>query len=552
MGEAGSNSVARENWPGPLPATAPSLGWRLAAVVGLALGELLLTSFLFNFPTALPEWSNPIAYAKKSAHVGLLACVAFLIIVWPSRDLVLRLWHDAARAHNCRRSVLVNALLAAVLLLATIAFSSLAADTAEPPLHWFALYCGVLLATGISLALVAAPLSFWRELLKSAPIEIALAIFGACFALLAMEVSKEGWAPLSAATLAVSHWILSLYETNIVLDVERQLLGVGDFRVFILRECSGYEGVGLVLAILALYTWIFRRELRFPNAFLLFPIGIVAVWSLNAVRIAALVSIGAHVSPAVAVGGFHSQAGWIGFLLVTVSIMAASHRSRFFSTRVTARVRSPSRPDEHLLLALLAPFMALMATSIVASAFAPNDQWLYGLKVAGVSAALWWFRSQYIALIARVSPLSVLVGLAVGVLWIMTDPARDQTTALGVWLAALPAPLFLAWVALRALGAIVLVPVAEELAFRGYLHRALISRHFERVAPGQFSWLALIGSSVLFGLLHQRWLAAALAGAVYALLMYRTNRLPDPVAAHMASNATIVAWAVALQQWSLL
>jgi membrane protease YdiL (CAAX protease family) len=46
--------------------------------------------------------------------------------------------------------------------------------------------------------------------------------------------------------------------------------------------------------------------------------------------------------------------------------------------------------------------------------------------------------------------------------------------------------------------------------------------------------------------------AAALAGAVYAVLLYRTNKLSDPIAAHMASNAVIVFWAIAAQQWSLL
>jgi CAAX prenyl protease-like protein len=64
--------------------------------------------------------------------------------------------------------------------------------------------------------------------------------------------------------------------------------------------------------------------------------------------------------------------------------------------------------------------------------------------------------------------------------------------------------------------------------------------------------LALAGSSLAFGMMHQRWIAATLAGAIYALLMYRTNRLSDAIVAHAASNALIVLWAIAAQQWSLL
>jgi CAAX prenyl protease-like protein len=94
--------------------------------------------------------------------------------------------------------------------------------------------------------------------------------------------------------------------------------------------------------------------------------------------------------------------------------------------------------------------------------------------------------------------------------------------------------------------------MAEELAFRGYLQRVLISRNFSRVAPGQFSWLSFVMTSALFGLLHERWLAGALAGALYSCLTYRTNRLSDAIAAHVTTNAVILIWAIAAGQLSLL
>ena len=196
--------------------------------------------------------------------------------------------------------------------------------------------------------------------------------------------------------------------------------------------------------------------------------------------------------------------------------------------------------------------MALVAASILASAFAPHDQWLYAVKVAAIGAALWWFRGAYIPLLSGASLSSVAIGLAVGALWIATDPGRGLETPLGAWLASLPVWLAAIWLGLRAFGSIALVPVAEELAFRGYLARALVSTRFESVGFGEFRLLAFIGSSLAFGLMHQRWLAAFLAGAVYALLMYRTKRLSDPIAAHVASNAAIMVWAVAARQWSLL
>ena len=196
--------------------------------------------------------------------------------------------------------------------------------------------------------------------------------------------------------------------------------------------------------------------------------------------------------------------------------------------------------------------MALTAASILASAFAPHDQWLYALKVAAVGATLWWFRGAYLPLVCGASLSSVVIGLAVGLVWIETDPSKGLASPLGPWLQSLPAWLAAVWLSLRAFGSIALVPAAEELAFRGYLSRALISIRFENIGFGEFRWLAFIGSSVAFGLMHQRWVAACLAGAVYAWLMYRNKRLSDPIAAHAASNAAIMGWAIAAQQWSLL
>jgi CAAX prenyl protease-like protein len=101
-------------------------------------------------------------------------------------------------------------------------------------------------------------------------------------------------------------------------------------------------------------------------------------------------------------------------------------------------------------------------------------------------------------------------------------------------------------------GTVALVPIAEELAFRGYLQRALVSRDFDWVAPAHFTWLSFVLTSLLFGLTHQRGIAATIAGAIYALLVYRSNRLSDAIAAHAASNLVIFIWAATAGQWTLL
>src|SRR4029078_4816087 len=173
-------------------------------------------------------------------------------------------------------------------------------------------------------------------------------------------------------------------------------------------------------------------------------IGIAVAWTLNALRIALLVSIGRHLSPEIAVTGFHPKAGWIGFLAVAIGLVVASRRIPFFHLSVNRSSRTLD-PNEKLLLALLVPFMVLMATSIVASLFAPHDEWFYFLKVAAVGGALWVFRHVYASLRSVVSPRSIAVGVGIGIVWFLTDPRGESGETLGAWIAALPTWLAVLW-----------------------------------------------------------------------------------------------------------
>jgi len=64
------------------------------------------------------------------------------------------------------------------------------------------------------------------------------------------------------------------------------VIGTSRFAVRITEHCSGLEGIGLMCAFTGVYLWSCRRELRFPQALLLLPVGAIAIWMLNSVRIA--------------------------------------------------------------------------------------------------------------------------------------------------------------------------------------------------------------------------------------------------------------------------
>lgn len=526
--------------------------WVFAAV---AMIEVVIASYLSDTPKLAGTGSwQPMLAANAVAKVAIVAVCLLFVAAWPRRHDIARLFRASSQNHGLKYYLAANI----ILFLTLLDFRAAAADLPDPSVSVQVAYCALLFATGASLAAIAAPPLFWWRLPRVVPAELAIAVGGGVLVFWLGNVVQQGWSwsGLSGATLAVSHWMLTLYESNVVLDADRLLLGVGQFSVHIDGSCSGYEGIALVLIFFPVYMWVFRDELKFPNVLLLLPLGILAIWLLNSIRIAALVSIGAHLSPAVAAQGFHSQAGWISFLIVTLSTVAVARRAAMFAK---PEPRDPAsafaRPDKaasDLSLAYLAPFIGLVGAAIVASAFVPHDQWLYGLKVLAIAAALWRFRDVYTPLVRSVSWVSVVIGLAVGGLWVATDPSLGDAAPLGLWIASLPLWLAAAWLAMRALGSVVLVPIAEELAFRGFLARWLVSTRFETVGFDQFRFVAFAGSSLAFGLLHERWLAATLAGAVYALVMYRTNRLSDPIAAHAASNFVIIGAAIVFQAWALL
>jgi exosortase E/protease (VPEID-CTERM system) len=320
--------------------------------------------------------------------------------------------------------------------------------------------------------------------------------------------------------------------------------------VQIAPECSGYEGIALITVFLVVYLWLFRKELRFPHALLLFPLGVLAIWIANGVRIGLLIIIGTSLSPEVAVGGFHSQAGWIAFTAISVGLIALAHRARIMVRPGTGSLGDTK--SAQLASALLVPFMVLMAATMVTSALSSGFDALYPCRVLAATAALWFYRKAYPGLGWSWSWQAVALGAVVFLIWVVLEPANeDEIGGLESGLSQFSGAAAAGWLGFRVLGSVITVPLAEELAFRGYLIRKLVARDFENVRPDRFAWLPFVVSSVLFGLLHGRWFAGTLAGMAYALALYRRGQLGDAIAAHMCTNALIAVYVLMFGRWSL-
>jgi exosortase E/protease (VPEID-CTERM system) len=311
--------------------------------------------------------------------------------------------------------------------------------------------------------------------------------------------------------------------------------------------------MGLMLVFGFLWLWFFRKDYKFPRALLLIPFGVSLIFLLNAVRIAALILIGDAGAPAVATGGFHSQAGWIAFNGVALSLACVAHRIPWLSSTRTPALR-PEPWVEDPTAAYLVPALAILAAAMLSRASSGSFEWMYPLRFVAAAGTLLLFRRQYVSLNWRFGWAAPVVGGMVFILWIALDRIAGTGSMLGMAaeLTAGPAPARITWLVIRVLAAVVTVPIAEELAFRGFLLRRLISADFESVSFQRWTWLAVFASSVAFGLMHgDRWIAGSIAGVLYAGAQKWRGRIGDAVVAHGVTNALIAVSVLWGGNWSL-
>ena len=267
-------------------------------------------------------------------------------------------------------------------------------------------------------------------------------------------------------------------------------------------------------------------------------------------RIAILVLIGNAGYADVAIYGFHSQAGWIAFIGVACGLILLSRRSAWLY-RTSARSGDLEATDNPTATYLM-PVLSILAAGIVAHAVSGSFEYFYCLRVvAGFTAIVYLWKK--LALIDwSWSWRGPAVGIAVFIAWLIADKVLTPSSGMPSRLAAMSPLLCAAWILSRTVGSVVFVPIAEELAYRGYLMRRLSAADFESLPYASVKWTALLVSSVVFGLAHgDMWVAGILAGAAYGLLAMRTGSLGEAVAAHATSNALIAATVLTTGRWQL-
>jgi exosortase E/protease (VPEID-CTERM system) len=528
---------------------------RLGIVAAVLLVEMLLVSYL----TPLDLVTGPAEVMRHIQHWLFRFVIAYSV----SLGMLIYLRGAAFRAVS---GLSVNApvriqwwVIHAVLLL-LLGFLSAelyGAATALPFAALAAAWHVCAIAAALALFAAMAPAPVWLGAARRCSGLPLFALLPAAAAVAAIQGSQLLWAPASELTFRLIQLLLQSLRPTLHVDPATLTLATDRFSVTIAQACSGLEGVGLMLAFCAAWLWCFRREYYFPRALLVVPIGVLLVFLLNAVRIAALVLIADAGYEGIATVGFHSQAGWIGFNLVAFGVALLARRNSWINrsahdSRAGAAASAAHAPTVNPTAAYLMPLLIILAAGTIARILSPGFDLLYPLRFAAALAVLWFYRRSYAALDWSCSWRAGVVGAMLFCLWagsanFLTTPSAEPHALL-----LLPAPLRVAWIGCRVFGAILTVPLAEELAYRGYLMRRLISPRFESVALADVRWPALALSALAFGAMHGAlWLPGIVSGWAYGALAIKTGKLGEAVAAHATTNGLLAIYVLRFDQWQL-
>jgi len=435
------------------------------------------------------------------------------------------------------------------------------------------------------LALACIPFRNWIRIFRaSSPLWLYAFLAGAA-AWTLVQPSQNLWAAagvdagraIQTATFYSVRVVLHQVLPDLVTDAAHFTIETPGYSIEIAPSCSGMEGLGLMLAFTAIWLWFLRKECRFPQSLLLIPIGLICIWGLNVVRLCILFLLGNWGFSEISEVGFHTQFGWIAFTAVALAFSVATQKLSWVRgasvSSISGQLREEGReaaadaPERQIaeqgespaIRAYLLPFLAILAAAFISRAVSGNFEWAYPLRfiVAAIVLAYFWPELKKINWVfGWVGPAT-----GVGVFLVWMTPAwwahQPAANSLGAALAGLSPAARWAWIGIRVAAAVITVPVAEELAFRGYLARRLISREFDSVSFSSLTAISICLSSVVFGMEHMRslmdWQHLALgtmAGLAFAAALRWRGRMGDAVIAHAVSNLLLAAWVLGVGDWA--
>jgi CAAX prenyl protease-like protein len=206
--------------------------------------------------------------------------------------------------------------------------------------------------------------------------------------------------------------------------------------------------------------------------------------------------------------------------------------------------------------ALTWPFFLWIAGLVVL--FLPHSfdlpAYVYAAKTilcAGLTLFLKPWRYAPCHAVKGATPLGILIGIAVYVLWALPEstPWPEVTNAYRRWLVMMPGTLpdySASWcyaysehpilAIIKLFGSAFVIAPIEEFFFRGCLMRWLNGQGWQKLPFAEVSRYAFWVTAIVFAFEHDRYVGGLLAGVAYGALAIRTGSLRASIIAHVVTN----------------
>ena len=256
----------------------------------IALVELTWLAIRIEVPA-----TGFLSYFKGSPSIFVTSLVIVTILGWAlSRGKLLELPIFQDFSHNPWPMAPAHVASFAAFFWLTIFVTEGNAVSSPSAIFWVLAWAATGLAAGAFWMLAAMPARAWICLIRqnSSFVLVGIIIIAASWML--GFFTNRAWEPLIGPTFLIVKWLLLAFGQEVVSQPAELLLGTSQFAVEIYPACAGYEGIGLISVFAGGYLWLFRRGLRFPNAFILLPCGILIIWLVNEEPEHADVSLATH------------------------------------------------------------------------------------------------------------------------------------------------------------------------------------------------------------------------------------------------------------------
>jgi hypothetical protein len=230
-------------------------------------------------------------------------------------------------------------------------------------------------------------------------------------------------------------------------------------------------------------------------------------------------------------------------------------------TQSDAQTREAPRPplvrDD---VAYILPMAIFLAFTWVGGTWPSIYPITYVAKTIVVAAAMVMLWRQFTPISWRYWWLGVIVGVVgifqwVGLqLWLQNnfelfappeevfDPTKTFASPAMLW----------GFVGVRIIGAVLVVPLMEELFWRDYLWRQILAPNdFKLAQVGEWGWGPLLGVSLMFAVVHGNWWLTSIVWALMiGLLLVYTKSLGACIIAHAVTNLLLAIYVLRFRDWA--